>query len=195
MSNQAPEFERSDQDPKSESQGSFRHEASSHDGLVAEEVPSSSKRRLGRQNTRRRRKKRFLQRKYVLTATAALIKEYISPFPGFLDAYWGIHAEKPSYSRAMRASMEAIFPLWKNGSKYYVHHPDNVGLTTAFANGLKGDDLPTVVGLAAEALREKDAQRNLDKIERAFDHCAEIRHVIPYSKAGRWEDASKTRED
>ncbi|KAJ4324428.1 hypothetical protein N0V94_001326 [Neodidymelliopsis sp. IMI 364377] len=124
-----------------------------------------------------------------------LIKEYISPFPTFLDAYWGVHVEKLSYSRAMRASLDAIFPLWKDGSKYYVHHPDNVGITTAFANCLKGDDLPAVVGLAAEALREKDNQRTLDKIERAFDHCAEIRHVIPYSKAGRWEAASKIPDD
>lgn len=33
------------------------------------------------------------------------------------------------------------------------------------------------------------------KIECAFDVCAEIRHVIPRSKAGRWEVASKTPND
>jgi hypothetical protein len=62
---QRAHFKKSDQDPRSGSQGSSHHEASSDGGLVAEEVPSGSKRRVGRQDTRKRRKKRLLERKYV----------------------------------------------------------------------------------------------------------------------------------
>lgn len=71
-------------------------------------------------------------------------------------------------TRLLQMSMDAIFPLWKAGKSFFVHHSENVGLTTEFMNRLKLDDLPVVLALAAEAVKTTEDGKFLQNIERAF---------------------------
>lgn len=100
--------------------------------------------------------------------------------------------------RMFRESIDAIKPLFKaaDGS-YWVHHPENVGLTTEFYNFLKGSDIPLALAFLGEAVRACDIhdEEQLRKIERAYDHCTRIRNVLPYSKDLRMQIAATTADD
>ncbi|KAI8942961.1 hypothetical protein NX059_001000 [Plenodomus lindquistii] len=119
---------------------------------------------------------------------AALCKDVLSD-NRFKDVYNGIRAEDhPEYGIA--SSVDAIYPLWMDNDSFYVHHEDNVGITTEFANCMKGDDLPLVLASAAHALDAKAEGEYLENIELMFDHYSRIRTIIPYGKDDRMKYAS-----
>ncbi|KAH3920516.1 hypothetical protein HBH56_005590 [Parastagonospora nodorum] len=111
------------------------------------------------------------------------------------DIYFARRTFEAGTGRMLRESIDAINPLYKdrNGS-YFVHHVENVGLTAEFYNRLKHTDIPLALGLLGEAMRacETGNEEQLRKIECAYDHCARIRNVIPYTKESRMREAAKT---
>jgi hypothetical protein len=107
------------------------------------------------------------------------------PGSGFRDVYSGDRPEGMVNTRGLRVTVDALFPVWKDGSSFYVHHPDNIGLTTQFANYLCGSDIPVVLPLAGKAVRAKEKGEPVKDIERAFDHCMKVRDVFPLGREAR----------
>jgi hypothetical protein len=120
-----------------------------------------------------------------------LVKNYIIPEVGFEDAFDGKRSDNLQV-KALAMSVDATFPIHKAEGVFYVHHFNNIRLTTEFANRLKGDDIPIVLPAASEAVATKSDGKYLDDIELAFDHYSMIRLLIPQSKERRIEAASKT---
>jgi hypothetical protein len=86
-------------------------------------------------------------------------------------------------------NIDAVFPLWRSGDKFFVHHAENVMLTSDFLNRLKHTDIPIVLTIASEAVSATDTGKDLERIkelELRFDHAFLIRSVIPYSKEQRY---------
>lgn len=119
-----------------------------------------------------------------------LIDQYTLPGNRFLDTYNGervyIHPRT-----AFSFSLEAVFPLWKAGDSFFVHHEQNVGLTTLFTNLFKGEDIPMVLALASHAMEIQGQGKFLSDIECMFDHCHRIRLVVPRGIALRIEAAKQ----
>lgn len=93
-----------------------------------------------------------------------------------------------------RMNVDATFPLFESSSAFYVHHPDNVGLTAEYLNSAKADDIPIVLALASDAVTSADAGRDVSetkRLELGFDHCYHIRIAIPWSKDQRIALASE----
>ena len=123
-----------------------------------------------------------------------ILNEHLLPDSGFRDMY-GPDRPEEIVSRALRMSVDAIFPLWMDGGEYFVHHPGNVGLTTAFMNHFKGSDIPFVLRIAAEATKKKGKGVYLSHLELVADHSAKIRYVIPWSKKSRITFGTKSSKD
>jgi len=109
----------------------------------------------------------------------------------FRDAYDGVRTQT-FLMHPGRISLDAVFPLWKTGQSFYLHHAQNVCLTAEFLNRLKGTDLPVMLAAASYAIKRIAIGDFLPEIELAFDHFAKIRNMIPYRMSDRWLVAGKT---
>jgi hypothetical protein len=93
-----------------------------------------------------------------------------------------------------RMNLDAVFPLYKTGNLFAVHHAHNVGLTAEYLNRSKSNDVPLVLATAADAIRMTDKGSDLAKLsqlELAFDHYFRINITLPWSRAKRIRMASK----
>jgi len=70
----------------------------------------------------------------------------------------------------------------------FVHHADNVRLTSEYLNMAKLDDIPIVLRIAKDAIGiNKDDPLRVSLLELAFDHAFRIRTVLPRSIKQRKE--------
>ena len=113
------------------------------------------------------------------------------PGEGYRDAYDGKRLQKPGM-HPLNLTIDAVFPLFKAGSTFFVHHKENVCLTAHFINSLKGDGLPIMLAALSTAVKSTAVGKYLPDIELQIDHFYHIRMLIPWSKVGRMELASRT---
>jgi hypothetical protein len=120
-----------------------------------------------------------------------VITTFLTP-EGFNDLYSGYHTLIGGHPKRM--NIDAVFSLWKSGERFFVHHADNVILTSDFLNRMKNTDIPIVLAIASEAVKATDTGAHSGKIEELelrFDHAFLIRSSIPYSKEQRIQLATK----
>jgi hypothetical protein len=96
----------------------------------------------------------------------------------YRDGYGGIHADVRSLN-PLRVSIDAVFPLCRVGSEWFLHHAENVILTSEYLNRFKGDDLPMMLAAASDAVKSKAPNKYLPDIEKTFDSLYRIRTLIP----------------
>ncbi|OAL47163.1 hypothetical protein IQ07DRAFT_657386, partial [Pyrenochaeta sp. DS3sAY3a] len=109
---------------------------------------------------------------------------------GYRDIYGGERDQFQAHPHPLRMSIEAIFPVWKAGEKFYCHHAENVGLTAEFLNRAKGDNIPVVLAIASEAVNARD-MGDLERLELAFDHKYRMRTIPPLAQLDRRKTAAR----
>jgi hypothetical protein len=88
----------------------------------------------------------------------------------YRDAFDGRRPLETTPSHPYTMSIDAVFPLYKEGNKAFVHHAINVVLTTGFLNGLKRIDLPALLLAFKHAVTQTADGKYLPDIELAIDH-------------------------
>jgi len=113
---------------------------------------------------------------------------------GFLDEFNGERRYITGNS-PLRMNVDATFPLFKLADRFFVHHTDNVGLTTEFLNSAKGDDVPILLALASDAVKtQRSDLAKIARLELGVDHCFMVRIAIPFSLESRIELARGTED-
>jgi hypothetical protein len=123
------------------------------------------------------------------SAVADAVIAQLTP-KGYKDIFNGDRLT-PEGHDPRRHTLDATFPLWFANDEAFVHHKDNVGLTSHFLNAAKQDDIPIVLAIASDAVKtDRTDNAKISQLELAFDHCFRIRCVLPRSIKLRRELAS-----